>query len=599
MTQQNAGFRANAVRFQWLSRSKQLKFGDKSFPSIIVVGADYLPSVPTITATFSAAVQLDLIDADGCGIVANTQHGKKLDAGISARGQHANKAYIEISAQQTSAEKLNARTEIKQAEAEKFSAKISEKNTQAEKLESLVDLRSSEAVRNRQHLTLVHSQAERIITNTKAQHTETNKIRPSMLQNHAHGLKLFNGLLIDHHHGRLVDVRLLMPNESAIPPPWGYSPVPDYVPVNPEPPFRRSTDLLFCRPKGKHLFFGRPTQRSELANREAYIVSNTFELKRASDNALIECSNFTASIDVDSWCWSWSASIPASLQSIIEPVDGDPIEVIATVNGHALRLIVERMSRERRYPDAWLSIGGRGRSAWLAAPYDYARSYDNAAEIRTANQLAEEALEENGVPIGWAVDWQIDDWDVPAGAWRFAGTHIDAVAKIAESAGAYVQSDDTEKTLHILPKYPAMPRDWDDLTADYDLPDDICETESVEWVDKAAYNAVWVVGGADGRKDKIVLTGSAGDTPAQTVVDDLMTDSDVTRQRGLSILADTGRQAMVTIRLPMLPEVGLVHVGSVVDYTERGVTRRGINRATSLQYDYPQVWQTLRIETHG
>jgi hypothetical protein len=144
-----------------------------------------------------------------------------------------------------------------------------------------------------------------------------------------------------------------------------------------------------------------------------------------------------------------------------------------------------------------------------------------------------------------------------------------------------------------------MPRDWDDLTADYDLPDDICETESVEWVDKADYNAVWVVGGADGRKDKIVLTGSAGDTPAQTVVDDLMTDSDVTRQRGLSILADTGRQAMVTIRLPMLPEVGLVHVGSVVDYTERGVTRRGINRATSLQYDYPQVWQTLRIETHG
>ena len=44
---------------------------------------------------------------------------------------------------------------------------------------------------------------------------------------------------------------------------------------------------------------------------------------------------------------------------------------------------------------------------------------------------------------------------------------------------AYVQSDDTEKTLHILPKYPAMPSDWDDLTADYDLPDDICETESI------------------------------------------------------------------------------------------------------------------------
>jgi hypothetical protein len=92
------------VRFQWLSRSKQLKFGNKIFPTIAIVAADYLPSVPTITATFSAAVQLDLIDVDGCGIVEASQHGKKLDTGVSARGQHANKAYIEISPQQTSAE---------------------------------------------------------------------------------------------------------------------------------------------------------------------------------------------------------------------------------------------------------------------------------------------------------------------------------------------------------------------------------------------------------------------------------------------------------------------------------------------------------------
>ena len=91
------------MRFQWVARSKQLKFGNKIFPTIIVVGADYLPSVPTITATFSASVQLDLIDVDGCGIVAASQHGKKLDTGVSARGQHANKAHIEISQQQTSA----------------------------------------------------------------------------------------------------------------------------------------------------------------------------------------------------------------------------------------------------------------------------------------------------------------------------------------------------------------------------------------------------------------------------------------------------------------------------------------------------------------
>lgn len=587
------------MRFQWDSRSKDLRFGDKPVPASISVDGDYLHAVPTITATCTATVTLDLIDADGCGIVAQSQHGKKENTGIIAESQHADKYAEPAASRQTQAEKISQTLTLHHAQAVIFDSFAREKSTQAIKTATRIAASETDTTRTRTALENRFAQQEKTASGIKSGATETVKIRPSLLARHTHGIKQFASVHFDHQHGRIVDVSLFARDESAIPPPWGYSPVPPYVPPAPTPPDRRSTDLIFARPKGKALYFGRPTQRSELANREAYIVSNTFELKRASDNALIECSNFTASIDVDSWCWSWSASIPASLQSIIEPVDGDPIEVIATVNGHALRLIVERMSRERRYPDAWLSIGGRGRSAWLAAPYDYARSYDNAAEIRTANQLAEEALEENGVPIGWAVDWQIDDWDVPAGAWRFAGTHIDAVAKIAESAGAYVQSDDTAKTLHILPKYPAMPRDWDDLTADYDLPDDICETESVEWVDKAIYNAVWIVGGADGRKDKVVLTGSAGDTPAQTVVDDLMTDSEVTRQRGLSILADTGRQAMVTIRLPMLPEVGLVHVGSVVDYTERGVTRRGINRATSLQYDYPQVWQTLRIETHG
>jgi hypothetical protein len=257
------------------------------------------------------------------------------------------------------------------------------------------------------------------------------------------------------------------------------------------------------------------------------------------------------------------------------------------------------MSRARKYPDIWLSISGRGRSAWLADPYDFVRTYNNDEDVLTANQLADEALKINGVSIGWAVNWGIEDWSVPEGVWQFRGTHIDAVNRIAEAGGAYVQADKSAKTLHILPRYPAMPVDWDDLDADVELPEDICETESVEWVDKADYNAVWIAGGADGRLDKVKKTGSAGDRPAQTITDDLMTATQATRQRGLRVLADTGRQAMVTLRLPVIDEVGVVMVGDVVDYTQQGVAKRGINRSTSLQYTYPQLWQTIKVETHG
>lgn len=586
------------LKFQWPSHSKELRFGDVPIPESYII-ADYVPAVPTIVGVASATTDADLIDAFGCSVYAHQQSGEDVYSCISITETQAEKlAAITETDHSTAVIVVDRLSSLSQQMLYSSSGAASDSQTALPVYSSIFTAsQDSEKVRN--GADFAAQQTEKVYTAFTAQQTETNKIRPRLKLNQQHGVKIHRRLHIDHHHGRLVDVRLFLSDESAIPPDNGYWP---FHPIPPEPqpnPNGEKIDLVFCKPKGKKLYFGRPSIYTDLANREAYIVSNTFSLKRVSDDAEIECSNFNASIDVDSWCWSWSASIPAAQQSLIEPVDGDPVEVVATINGNPLRLMVERMSRERKFPDAWLSIGGRGRSAWLAEPYDYQRSYDNAAALRTANQLAEEALEENSVPIGWAVDWQIDDWDVPAGAWRATGTHIDAVIKIADAAGAYVQADDVEKTLHILPKYPAMPRDWAGLTADHSLPEDICETESVEWVDKAEYNAVWVVGGADGRKDKIVLTGSAGDKPAQTVVDDLMTDSEVTRQKGLSILADTGRQAGVTIRLPVLPEIGLVKVGKIVDYTERGITRRGINRSTSIQYNYPQVWQTVRLETHG
>ncbi|MBF0256764.1 MAG: hypothetical protein HQL47_09970, partial [Gammaproteobacteria bacterium] len=331
---------------------------------------------------------------------------------------------------------------------------------------------------------------------------------------------------------------------------------------------------------------------------EVYIVANTFSLVRASDNAPLTASEFSASLDRDSWAWSWSAKIPASQQALVEPIAGDPIEVIATINGNPLRLLLERISRERRFGEAWLSISGRGRAAWLAEPYAEIVSFANA-ELRTAQQLMAEALQVNNVPIGWALDWRITDWNVPAGAWSHQGTHMDAVTRIAEAGGAYVQAHDTSQTLIVLPHYPAMPRDWGSLTPDLTLPEAVCETEGIEWIDRPAYNTLWIVGGAGGRKDQIRLTGSAADRPAQTIVDSLATDTQMTRQRGIRVLADTGRQAHISIRLPVLPETGIIHPGQLLDYTEQGTTRRGLVRSVSVQHAFPQVWQSVRIETHG
>ena len=564
-----------------------------------LLAADYIPAVPALGVTFGAYLDYDLPDG-GVGFVSRQQQAKAVAAGVSVEQQQADIFAKRNDTRQQQAEPIQAGAGVKQSSADKLQSKAAERYQQAIPVQSRTTLPHSETGKIRRRIAEIYAQAIPVQTRTTLSHAEQIRTRNTIKETAQQAIPAQSRLHIDHHHGRLVPVDLAIRWTEAIPPPTGYwqGELPPAPPVPAPPDNGDKIHLLFDKLNSANLLFGRQSATDYIAGKEAYIVSNTFEMRRASDNEPIECSAFNASIDVDSWGWSWSASIPAALQSLIEPENGDPVEVIVTLNGFELRLMVERMSRERKFPDAWLSISGRGRSAWLAEPYDMRRAYDNEGAARTANQLAEDALTVNGVPIGWAVDWQIDDWLVPAGAWHHQGAYIDAVTRIAEAAGAYVQADDTDKVLHVLPRYPAMPRDWGGLDVDVAIPEDVCETESVEWLDKADYNAVWVVGGADGRKDKIVLTGSAGDRPAQTVVDDLMTDSDVTRQRGIRVLADTGRQAIVTLRLPIMPAVGVVKVGDVVDYTEQGATRRGINRGLQLQYNYPQAWQTLRIETH-
>ncbi|HOX59638.1 MAG TPA: hypothetical protein PLC99_22380 [Verrucomicrobiota bacterium] len=331
---------------------------------------------------------------------------------------------------------------------------------------------------------------------------------------------------------------------------------------------------------------------------EVYVVINSFSLVRADTSQPVDALDFSASLDADSWGWSWSATVPASQMSRVRsPALGEFVELIATLNGTALRLVVERLSRSRQFGQAALKISGRARAAWLAEPHSPIITVMNT-ETRTAQQLLNEALMVNGVSIGWTVDWQLEDWSVPAGLWSYTGTYLGAAQRLAESGGGYVQADHALQTLHIRPYYPVAPWDWAEATPDLALPEDVCTVEEIEWQDKPAYNAVWVVGGANGRRDQVKRTGTAGDVLAPTVVDPLACDTVMTRQRGLRVIADTGRQVHLSLKLPVLAATGLIRPGLLLEYTEQGQTHVGLSRAVSVNYQFPTAWQTIKVETH-
>ena len=333
--------------------------------------------------------------------------------------------------------------------------------------------------------------------------------------------------------------------------------------------------------------------------RSTYIVINSVTLVRLPDNTALQAYTLSLKWDADSWSVGWSASLPATALDAVMPSGiGEPVELLATINGTPVRLLAESIARDRRFGDARLNVGGRGRVAWLAAPYapTVARA---ASSAMTSQQIAADALTDSGVPIGWSLDWQISDWIVPGGVWSHQGTMIDAVKRIAEAAGGYVLGHRTEQTLHVRPRYPLLPWEWGTATPDLIIPAAVASTEAISWSESPAYNRVFVAGQEQGRTGQITRSGTAGDILAPMATDPLITHADAARARGASILAAGGRQATVTLRLPVLPETGILDLGQLIEYQDGSTARRGLVRSVAVDVARPAVWQTVEIETHA
>ena len=76
----------------------------------------------------------------------------------------------------------------------------------------------------------------------------------------------------------------------------------------------------------------------------------------------------------------------------------------------------------------------------------------------------------------------------------------------------------------------------------------------------------------------------------------LITHNDAARQRGISILSDTGRKAMMQITMPVLESSGIIDVCRLIEFSDGTNTRRGLVRANSVNVQWPTVRQTLTVE---
>ena len=414
------------------------------------------------------------------------------------------------------------------------------------------------------------------------------------------------------HASAAIPLRRFLP--SAFQDAWVPRPGVHLIPVTPPiDPTYWGTALLFACPPlaAPMLVFGArqcdfpeepPTGVVTVAVRKVYFVINDVSLRRASNGVEVPVNSLSLSLDASSWAWGFDAVLPHSAQSLIEPNGAGVVELLATVNGTTFAVLAENISRERSFGQTSICLTGRGRNAVLAAPYAPVMTFTNS-QTRTARQLMDDVLTINGVTngpgLGWNVDWGLTDWNVPSGVFAHQGTWIEAVSVIAGAAGGYLLPHPRDQTIRVRHRYPVAPWEWATATPNFGLPVDVVEKESFRWLEKPSYNRVFVSGQEAGVLAQVTRSGTAGDLLAPMVVDALITDAVVARQRGLAILSDTGRQIEVSLNLPVLAETGIIEPGAFVQYRDSGVDRIGLVRSTQVQAGFPEVWQTLGVQTYA
>ncbi len=356
--------------------------------------------------------------------------------------------------------------------------------------------------------------------------------------------------------------------------PWGAGswtrPYPDYAPDIPWP--NDPTEDPAERPPQPDI-------------REVYLFMPNITLYRLPDGAEFEASQCVWSTDRDSWGWTFTANVKRDADlAIIKPTSNGPVEIGCEINGHTFTALVESYGRTRQHGNTRYTISGRSRTAWLSDPYAPQRSKALTAAYSAA-ALAEQELQNTG----FSLQWNAQDWLIPAGAYSYENlTPIGAIKRLAEAAGYMLQSHPELKQLIVSPRYRVDPHKWTDPATALDaiLPADLITQEGGSFTTRPAYNRAIVTGGPNGG---VIVTvtcdGTAGDVLAPMTTDDLITHSDAGYQRGRTLIAEGGtwEEMSITIMLTQQGQApGLLLPGHIVEIQDTAETYPVIIDGTSI-----------------
>ncbi|MCY1506477.1 hypothetical protein D9M68_407290 [compost metagenome] len=375
---------------------------------------------------------------------------------------------------------------------------------------------------------------------------------------------------------------------------WGWA-----RPLDPKP-----TGITYPDYSGPVIVIDPPVEPDIL---ETYMIANSVSLVVLPSRTPLDATSIKVSLDIDSFSWKFSADLFGRTSlNLVRPDANGPKTVELEINGWRWLCLVERYSRQVKFPGERYSISGASRTQLLAEPYAPKRSAVNGVAIN-ARQAAEDQLLNTGFTLCWdATGIGPPDWSIPAGAFSYQDqTAMQVIARVAEAVGAVIRPARDADTLTVLPRYREAVWFWSSAIMDRIIPGEIVTEVGGEWSPQPVWNSVYVSGTTHGVAVDVRRTGTAGDQPAPDVYDDLVTATDAARSRGISEISKGGDQEIVSLPIPLFPvggsAPGLVEPAMLCEVREPGETWRGLCLATEISaagIGAAKVTQTLRLERH-
>ncbi len=379
------------------------------------------------------------------------------------------------------------------------------------------------------------------------------------------------------------------------------TPYPSYVCFNLSHSTQPSTDV--------QLRLRRPLRT--FCDTGSFIVNNSINIITLIDGVNLECSGVSLKLDISSFAWDISLTLATHAEFLrVKPsaLEDGAREVQITINGYVWRGFIDTVSVSRQFGNPSYTAQGKSFSAYGAAPFAPLTSL-----VSTADELAQQLVNDAFIYSGFTITWDTVDWIVPASMLAYENKDpMGVAAQVCEAIGAFILPGRYDKSFIVRSRYPETIWHWNDpatpVAAHIALNQMI--NASSRFQAGVDYTKVYVGGTAVGNTVGCTRDGTAGDSQSPAITNPLLATDEAATERGRIELSRAGSRILNTYVTPLvstlLSGTRLQEVGTLVAVDEDeldDMAYKGL--ITSVAIDGVRtgageltVYQTLEIERY-